>query len=156
MIGKTDESEELDMVWHETYPAHCQPDMKQIGEFVNSPYWEQLCSYLQKTYVTSPSIEYSRCSMQTGWNVKYKKGSRAVCTLYPEEGYFICMISVGAKEAPEAELALNGCTAYVRQLYHDTTPFNGGRWMMIEVRNGEVLDDVKELIGIRMRKKRSV
>jgi len=28
--------------------------------------------------------------------------------------------------------------------------------MMIEVRNGEVLDDVKELIGIRMRKKRSV
>ena len=58
--------------------------------------------------------------------------------------------------APEAELALNGCTAYVRQLYHDTTPFNGGRWMMIEVRNGEVLEDVKELIGIRMRKKRSV
>ena len=35
-------------------------------------------------------------------------------------------------------------------------PFNGGRWMMIEVRNGEVLEDVKELIGIRMRKKRSV
>ena len=57
--------------------------------------------------------------------MKYKKGSRAVCTLYPEEGYFICMVSVGAKEAPEAELALNGCTAYVRQLYHDTTPFNG-------------------------------
>ena len=28
--------------------------------------------------------------------------------------------------------------------------------MMIEVRNGEVLEDVKELIGIRMRKKRSV
>ena len=66
------------------------------------------------------------------------------------------MVSVGAKEAPEAELALNGCTAYVRQLYQDTAPFNGGRWMMIEVRNGEVLEDVKELIGIRMRKKRSV
>ena len=48
-IGKTDESGELDMVWHETYPAHCQPDMKQIREFVDSPYWEQLCSYLQKT-----------------------------------------------------------------------------------------------------------
>ena len=94
--------------------------------------------------------------MQGGWNVKYKKGSRAVCTLYPEEGYFICMVSVGAKEAPEAELALNGCTAYVRQLYQDTAPFNGGRWMMMEVRDGDVLEDVKELIGIRMRKKRSV
>ena len=46
-IAKTDESGELDMVWHETYPAHCQPDMKH-PEFVDSPYWEQLCSYLQK------------------------------------------------------------------------------------------------------------
>ena len=67
------------------------------------------------------------------------------------------MISVGAKEAPEAELALNGCTAYVQQLYHDTTPFNGemdddrGKGM------GEVLEECeKELIGIRMRKKQSV
>ena len=105
------------MVWHETYPAHCQPDMKQIREFVDSPYWEQLCSYLQKTYVTSPSIEYSRCSMQTGWNVKYKKGSRAICTLYPDKGYFICMVSIGAKEAAEAELVMKGCSPYLQGLY---------------------------------------
>ena len=44
----------------------------------------------------------------------------------------------------------------IRDRYHDTAPFNGGRWMMIEVRDGDVLEDVKELIGIRMRKKRSV
>ena len=153
-IGKTDESGELDMVWHETYPAHCQPDMKQIREFVDSPYWEQLCSYLQKTYVTSPSIEYSRCSMQTGWNVKYKKGSRAICTLYPDEGYFICMVSIGAKEAAEAELVMKGCSPYLQGLYEKTVPFNGGRWLMIEVRDKETLEDVKEMIGVRMRKKK--
>ncbi len=114
------------MTWMEAYPAHRQPDMEQIGRYIASPCWQPLLAWLEDTFHISPRIEYSRCSMQGGWNVKYKKGSRAVCTLYPEEGYFICMVSVGAKEAPEAELALNGCTAYVRQLYHDTTPFNGG------------------------------
>ena len=140
------------MVWHETYPAHCQPDMKQIREFVDSPYWEQLCSYLQKTYVTSPSIEYSRCSMQTGWNVKYKKGSRAICTLYPDKGYFICMVSIGAKEAAEAELVMKGCSPYLQGLYEKTVPFNGGRWLMIVVSDKATMEDVNEIIGEGLRK----
>lgn len=142
------------MAWHEIYPAGRQPDMKQIGDYVNSPHWNQLCSYIQKTYATSPSIEYSRCSMQTGWNVKYKKGSRAICTLYPDEGTFICMVSIGAKEAPEAEAALHGCTRYLQELYAKTGTFNGGRWLMIEVGDGDVMEDVKEMIGIRMKKRK--
>ena len=38
--------------------------------------------------------------------MKYKKSSRALCTLYPDEGQFTALITVGAKEAPEAELLL--------------------------------------------------
>ena len=145
------------MTWMEAYPAHRQPDMEQIGRYIASPCWQPLLAWLEDTFHISPRIEYSRCSMQGGWNVKYKKGSRAVCTLYPEEGYFICMISVGAKEAPEAELALNGCTAYVRQFLKSSLDRPLPPWRTRgEVRNGEVLEDVKELIGIRMRKKRSV
>lgn len=143
------------MRWHEIYSANCQPDMKQIGEFVKSRYWNQLCSYVEKTYTTSPRIEYSRCSMQTGWNVKYKKGSRAVCTLYPDDGFFICMVSIGAKEAPEAELVLKGCSAYLQELYAKSNPFNGGRWLMIEVRDEETFCDAKEMIGVRMKNQKT-
>lgn len=142
------------MTWQEEYPSHRQPDMEPTSQYVDSPCWKPLCSWLEKTYQVPPRIEYSRCSMQGGWNVKYKKGSRAVCTLYREKGHFICMVSMGLKEAPEAELALNACTDYVRELYHRSTPFNGGRWLMIEVRREEVLEDVKESIGMRMRKRK--
>ena len=142
------------MVWHEAYPADRQPDMEEIDSFVGSPYWKSLCTYVERNYLVTPRIEFSRCTMQTGWNVKYKKSSRAICTLYPEQGKFICMISIGAKEATEAELVLKGCTAYLRQLYERCTPFNGGRWLMIEVTSEEILEDVKELIGVRMKTKR--
>ena len=86
--------------------------------------------------------------------MKYKKGSRAICTLYPDHGYFICMVSIGAKEAAEAELVLKGCSPYLQELYAGTAPFNGGRWLMIEVRDKETLEDVKEMIGVRMKKKK--
>lgn len=142
------------MTWQETCPVSRQPDMEEISKFAGGEYWSRLCSWLEKTYLVSPRIEYSRCSMQGGWNVKYKKGSRPVCTLYPEDGFFICMISIGAKEAAEAELVLQGCTPYVQELYSNTNPFNGGRWLMVQVRDDKVLEDVKELIEVRMKRKR--
>ena len=142
------------MTWMEAYPAHRQPDMEQIGRYIASPCWQPLLAWLEDTFHISPRIEYSRCSMQGGWNVKYKKGSRAICTLYPDKGYFICMVSIGAKEAAEAELVMKGCSPYLQGLYEKTVPFNGGRWLMIEVRDKETLEDVKEMIGVRMRKKK--
>ena len=72
------------MVWHEAYPADRQPDMEEIDSFIGSPYWKSLCTYVERNYLVTPRIEFSRCTMQTGWNVKYKKSSRAICTLYPE------------------------------------------------------------------------
>ena len=64
------------------------------------------------------------------------------------------MVSIGAKEAAEAELILKGCSPYLQELYAGTAPFNGGRWLMIEVRDKETLEDVKEMIGVRMKKKK--
>ena len=71
------------MVWHEAYPADRQPDMEEIDSFIGSPYWKSLCTYVERNYLVTPRIEFSRCTMQTGWNVKYKKvpGQSAPCIL---------------------------------------------------------------------------
>lgn len=49
----------------------------------------------------------------------------------------------------EAELLLSACTEYVRNLYWNTKPFNGGRWLMVSVTSGEVMEDVKNLVDLR-------
>ena len=98
---------------------------------------------------TVPRIEYSRCGMAPGWNVKYKKGGRALCTLYPAAGSFTCLVCIGQREAMAAEALLPLCSPPVRQLYHTASPLNGSRWLMIPVTDEAVLTDVKELIGIR-------
>ena len=80
--------------------------MRNFSQQVNSPLFESLCSYLEETYQCKPVVEFSKCSMQYGWNIKYKKGGRSLCTLYPQDGSFLALVVIGQREAGEAELLL--------------------------------------------------
>ena len=138
------------MNWFERYPKSQQPTLEEIANFIASPLWGELCAWAEKTYQIEPKVEHSTCSGAPGWNVKYRKGGRALCTLYPDDGQFIAMVSVGVKEAPEAELLLPTCSDYVRELFARTQTFNGGRWLMIRVTDPAVLEDVKKLVRLRV------
>lgn len=137
------------MEWSEKFSKGSPPTAEDIKEFVKSPLWTELCEFIESTYSLTPNLEYSVCSGAPGWNVKYKKSGRSLCTLYPDRGYFTCLISIGRKEAPEAELVLTSFTAYLKELYKNTKLFNGSRWLMIEVTSEEILDNVKDLLAIR-------
>lgn len=141
------------MNWNEQYPKNIMPNLEEVSSFIANSLWDELCTYLESCYGVSPKIEHSICSGAPGWNVKYKKSGRALCTLYPAGGFFTCMVSVGSREAMEAELILSACSEYVRNLYWNTKPFNGGRWLMIAVTSADILEDVKNLIGLRVQKK---
>ena len=138
------------MNWFERYPKSQQPTLQEIAEFIASPLWSGLCSWAEQAYAIAPKVEHSTCSGAPGWNVKYKKSGRALCTLYPEAGAFTALVTVGAKEAQEAELLLPACSAYLRELYARTKSFNGARWLMISVTDAQVLEDVKKLIRLRV------
>ncbi len=142
-----------DMNWNETFGPSCQPDSEAISSYINCPYWNDLLSYLEETYGAASRTEYSRCSGKPGWNVKYRKGSRGICTLYPDKGFFTCLVSIGSKAVDKAELILTACTPYVRKLYAEAPPYNGSRWLMIEVTDSSILQDVKSLIDVRINTK---
>ena len=52
-----------------------------------------------------------------GWNVKYKKSGKSLCTLYPKQGYILALMPVGLREMNEAELLMPSCTQYTRTLF---------------------------------------
>lgn len=136
-------------MWNVLYNQNYKPTMESLSEFVNNKLWDELCKFIEASYSRSPLIEFSRCSMQKGWNVKYKKGGKSLCTLYPMVGFFIALVVIGEKEQFEAEIFITYCSDYVQNLYNDT-PFScGARWLMIEVKESAVLNDVMKLIQIR-------
>lgn len=142
------------MMWNELYGQDNQPTLQNINDFVNSELWNELCLFLEDTYAVLPKLEYSKCSMQKGWNVKYKKSSKSLCTLYPMEGYFIVLIVIGEKEQAESEFIMPTCSEYVQELFSKTPYSLGGRWLMLEIKEKPVLEDVLKLIQIRVKPKK--
>lgn len=142
------------MQWSERFNAGQEPSDHQIQEFVDTTLWDDLENYLRHTYNVQPKLLYSGCSMQEGfwkgWNIKYKKSGKALCTLYPKQGYFIALIAVGAKEITEADLLLPLCDAYTQNVYRQAAfGSTGGKSLAMEVTSEKIARDVKNLIALR-------
>ncbi len=147
------------MNWNEIFNAGEMPSNSEIKAYIGDAviFWDDLTSYLEETYHVKPQTTFSRCSMQPGWNVKYRKNNKALCTLYPSKGGFLALVVVGAKEEEDTRVAMNAglFTDYVKGLYEKTGPSSMGRWLMIAVTEWPVLEDVKHLISIRVSLKKN-
>jgi hypothetical protein len=143
------------MKWNELYNSEKMPTFENIEDYIGigSKLWTEIFSFIEKTYQIKPKMAYSKCAMQPGWNVKFIKGSKSLCTLYPMEGYFIALVVVGSKEENEVEFALNTFSSYMQELYKKTPYSCGGRWLMIETRDKDIVNDIKRLINIRVKPK---
>ncbi|MCC0638398.1 MULTISPECIES: DUF3788 domain-containing protein [unclassified Clostridioides] len=138
------------MDWQDTFFQDNKPTFEQIKEFINSPLWDKLNSILSSTYSVEPKLEYSKCSMQRGWNVKYKKRGKSLCTLYPQEGSFKALVIVNESNRVEVDLFINTCCDYIKQLYNEIKFFNGSKWLMIQIDSMSALNDTLELIKLRV------
>ena len=145
------------MEWNQLFDSAREPEIADITAYIGEGelLYTELRSYLESSYNVKPKASYSSCSAQPGWNIKYQKSGKSLCTIYPMEGFFIVLVVIGAKEAAEAEagVTLGAFTPYLQELYQNT-PFSiGGRWLMIRVTNPEILEDVKKLIALRVKPK---
>lgn len=126
------------------------PTIKEISEYVRNPVFMEFCLEIKDTYKCNEKIEYSSCSWEKGWNIKFKKAGKTLCTIYPKENYFKVLVVVGAKEKALVEADLSECTAELYDIYNQTKEGNGQRWLMIELEDKESLyNDVLRLIKIR-------
>lgn len=131
------------------------PTLDDVGAYIQNPLFHTLCSTIKEEYRCTEKIEFSACSMERGWNVKFKKSGRALCTIYPRESYFTVMVVVGTKEKPVVEAMLPTCSAALQELYARTREGNGQRWLMIDLEDQDDLyRDVLRLIEIRTGKSR--
>ena len=142
------------MEWVKLFTPDKQPSESDISDYIHNPLWEDLNSFLRDNYEIEPTYAYSACSGQPGWNIKYQKAGRSLCTLYPMEGFFIALVVIGNKELKEAELIMPSCEESTQSIFAHADVVMGGRWLMIKVENEIILDDLKRLIQLRRKIKR--
>ncbi|MCX4339565.1 MAG: DUF3788 family protein [Lachnospiraceae bacterium] len=64
------------------------PTLEEIGE----------CARIKTAYHCTEKIEFSSCSWENGWNVKFKKSGKSLSTVYPRDGYFTVLVVIGEKQ----------------------------------------------------------
>ena len=130
------------------------PTLEEIGGYTSNPVFMQFCSDMKAQYECVGKTGFSSRSWMPGWNVKFKKAGKNLCTVYPREGFFTILIVVGLKERPAVEAALPSCVPEVQEVYEQTETGNGQKWLMFDVEDAdEIYRDIFGLIRIRRRAK---
>ena len=126
------------------------PTLEEIGQYVRNPVFSQFCSEGKNIYQCREKIEFSSCSWEKGWNIKFKKAGKTLCTVYPRELYFTVLFVVGGKEKESVEAILPECAKELQDLYCQTQEGNGQRWLMIDIEEEDsVYHDLFRFIQIR-------
>lgn len=124
------------------------PELKEIREFISPEArsrWDEVNSFLQTQFNAFPRLAYSKCAAQPGWNLKYQKSGISYCTIYPQADVFTVLVVI-TLEMEEILLAMSSdFTEYTTELIKSAKPFNGTKWLMINISDDAVLNDVEKL-----------
>lgn len=128
------------------------PDMQAMAESIKGDShdrWLELVAHIRDAFGARPQITYSKCSAKPGWNVKYKKSGKALCTLYPEPESFTALIVVSSNDMDRYDLIRPVFSDSMNGLYDKTQLFNNTKWLMIPVFDDTALEDVKKLLQFK-------
>lgn len=131
-----------------------QPDIDEMINYVNNPLFSETFSYMDSQYKALQKIEYSGDKNLPGWNVKFKKAGRTLCTVYPRQGHFQLLLVIGNKEKQMTEILLPDLCREFQSIYYNTKEGMGQRWLLFDfATRNEAYDDVLKIIRIRRESK---
>lgn len=127
-----------------------RPDIDEISKYIRNSLFDDFCSKIIKEYNVKYKVEFSKCSWEPGWNIKFKKSGKSLCTVYPRENYFTVMVVIGKKEKEAIEELLLKLSSAIQDIYNKTKEGMGQRWLMIDLEDRDkTFSDVLNLLSIR-------
>jgi hypothetical protein len=92
---------------YEVFNKEAEPTEAEIKDFIGTEYFSDLDSHLRDNYSIKPKLAYSSCAMDNniwrGWNIKYQKSGKSLCTNYPQKGCFLVLVPGKSFEVRDEE-----------------------------------------------------
>jgi hypothetical protein len=111
--------------------------------------WQDLTLFVQDGYKTSSELKYY--GKNYGWALRYKKGGKALLSLYPSKDAFTAQIIFTEAEMQQAKTA--GIGAGIIRTFEQANPYSEGRWLFIPVNTAADLQDIKKMLEIKLPRK---
>jgi len=132
----------------------CKPTEEEIASFIGErakEAWLEIKRFIEDRYDFVPETMFY--GKKYGWTVRYRKGGKTLCSLFPEKGGFTVLIVLGKKESEKALSMRDELSSKIYKLLGDTKQLHDGRWLWIRLLAASDTDDVKQLLQIKRKQK---
>ncbi|UCF58440.1 MAG: DUF3788 domain-containing protein [Candidatus Bathyarchaeota archaeon] len=123
-----------------------------IGEQAKDA-WLETKRFIKDRYDLVPETIFY--GTKYGWTIRYRKGSKTLCSLFPEKGGFTVLIVLGKKESEKALSIRNELSTKIHKLLGNTEQLHDGRWLWIRLLTTSDTDDIKKLLQIKRKPKKT-
>jgi len=132
------------------------PNESEILAFIEAPgaveAWKEVRKFLQDNYDIIPEMLFD---MKQGWDVRYRKSGRTLVTLTPEKGGARILMVLGKEESAKALSMQKYLSPKMYKLIENSKQLHDGRWLWIKVFETKDAEDLKKLLPLKRRPKKT-
>ena len=88
------------------------------------------------------------------YEYKYRRGGKTLCALYAKEQTIGFMVILGKDERTKFESMREMCSNAAQKIYDETTTFHDGKWLMFELKDTSLFNDIERLLSIKRKPNR--
>ena len=99
--------------------------------------WNSLCQRIEKSY--EMELLWNHGGKAWTYEYKYRKGGKTLCALYAKEKTLGFMVILGNE---------------VQMIYDAATTFHDGKWIMFELKDTKLFNDMERLLLIKRKPNR--
>ena len=114
--------------------------------------WNSLCQRIEKSY--EMELLWNRGGKAWTYEYKYRKGGKTLCALYAKEKTLGFMVILGKDERAKFEIQRGQFSNEVQMIYDAATTFHDGKWIMFELKDTKLFNDMERLLLIKRKPNR--
>lgn len=88
------------------------------------------------------------------YEYKYRRGGKTLCALYDKEQTIGFMVILGKDERTKFESMREMFSNAAQKIYDETTTFHDGKWLMFELKDTSLFNDIERLLSIKRKPNR--
>ena len=88
------------------------------------------------------------------YEYKYRRGGKTLCAIYAKEQTIGFMVILGKDERTKFESMREMFSNAAQKIYDETTTFHDGKWLMFELKDTSLFNDIERLLSIKRKPNR--
>ncbi len=132
-----------------------KPNDKEIADFIGGQAgkaWLEIRKFIKDRYDIEPEMVFG--GAKHGWEIRYRKGGRTLCSITPEKGTVKTLIVLGREEAEKALSAKSELSPKTNETIEGAKQLHDGRWLWFRLTEPSDAQDIKKLLQIKRKPKK--